>query len=93
MGMFVPGQHGTAFNSGNLISSLIPLFSLLSSSRDSTYRDDDGRPLDEQLLQSNGIQTKIMKSSSCSSFLVDVLMKGIVHHRISFYLYDNNGVL
>lgn len=51
-----------------------PTFSLLSSSRDSTYRDDDGRPLDEQM-QSNGI---IMKSTSCSSFLVDVLMKGII---------------
>lgn len=50
--------------------------SLLSSSRDSTYRDDDGRPLDEQM-HSNGI---IMKSTSCSSFLVDVLMKGIISY-------------
>lgn len=77
-----PNGRGEAvgYINGRIEFNLIPeiafifTFSLLSSSRDSTYRDDDGRLLDEQL-QSNGI---IMKSSSCSSFLVDVLMKGII---------------
>lgn len=45
-------------------------FSLLSTSRDSTYRDDDGK--DE--INTNGT---IAKSSSCSSFLIDMLFRGI----------------
>lgn len=52
---------------------LFKLYSLLSTSRDSTYRDDDPRNLDE--FNTNG--TKISKSSSCSSFLIDVLFRGI----------------
>lgn len=51
----------------------LPTDSLLSSSRDSTYRDDDNRHLDE--LNTNGT---IAKSSSCSSFLIDVLFRGIL---------------
>ena len=47
-------------------------FSLLSSSRDSTYRDDDMRSGEEL----NGMG-KIAKSSSCSSFLIDYLFRGI----------------
>ncbi|CRL06727.1 CLUMA_CG019430, isoform A [Clunio marinus] len=45
--------------------------SLLSSSRDSTYRDDDPRNIEEL----NGMG-KIAKSSSCSSFLIDILFRG-----------------
>lgn len=49
-------------------------FSLLSSSRDSTYRDDnDMRSVDDL----NGMSGKIAKSSSCSSFLIDILFRGI----------------
>jgi hypothetical protein len=47
------------------------IFSLLSS-RDSTYRDDDARNIDEL----NGMG-KIAKSSSCSSFIIDILFRGI----------------
>lgn len=49
-------------------------FSLLSTNRDSTYRDDETRPTDE-LNNTNG--THIQKSSSCSSFLIDVLFRSI----------------
>jgi hypothetical protein len=48
----------------------------LSSSRDSTYRDDEMKNIDEL----NGMN-KIAKSSSCSSFLVDLLFKGIFKTR------------
>ncbi|XP_037043232.1 tyrosine-protein kinase Abl isoform X2 [Bradysia coprophila] len=44
--------------------------SLLSTSRDSTYRDDDGK--DD--INTNGT---IAKSSSCSSFLIDMLFRGL----------------
>lgn len=51
--------------------------SLLSTNRDSTYRDDDPKVLDD--FNSNGIKLhKIEKSSSCSSFLFDVLFRGMV---------------
>lgn len=52
--------------------------SLLSTNRDSTYRDDDPKALDD--FNSNGIPKlhKIEKSSSCSSFLFDVLFRGMV---------------
>ncbi len=49
---------------------LVFIFSLLSTSRDSTYRDDDGK--DEY--NTNGT---LAKSSSCSSFLIDMLFRGI----------------
>lgn len=52
------------------ISFLFFHFSLLSTSRDSTYRDDDGK--DD--INTNGT---IAKSSSCSSFLIDMLFRGI----------------
>lgn len=51
---------------------LFLIYSLLSTNRDSTYRDDDPRSLDE--FHTNGT---IAKSSSCSSFLIDVLFRGI----------------
>uniref|UniRef100_A0A336MRU8 non-specific protein-tyrosine kinase n=1 Tax=Culicoides sonorensis TaxID=179676 RepID=A0A336MRU8_CULSO len=50
--------------------------SLLSTSRDSTYREDDGRvglDLDQHQQTSNGIA----KSTSCSSFLIDILFRGL----------------
>lgn len=56
---------------------LCPFTSLLSTNRDSTYREDDPRLLDE--FHSNGT---LAKSSSCSSFLIDVLFRGI--YRDSF---------
>lgn len=70
-------------------------FSLLSTSRDSTYREDDSRNLLVDELNTNGrhfssiqINKKpsptqssfsIKKSSSCSSFLIDILFRGICH--------------
>lgn len=56
-------------------------YSLLSTNRDSTYRDDDPRSMDD--FNSNGTRT-IAKSSSCSSFLIDILFRGIG------YLYEQN---
>ncbi|EAA10487.4 AGAP004989-PB [Anopheles gambiae str. PEST] len=51
--------------------------SLLSSSRDSTYRDDDNCKLGEGEQNANGTTIPITKSSSCSSFLIDKLFRGI----------------
>lgn len=48
-------------------------FSLLSTNRDSTYRDDDQKGMEEY--NANGT---IAKSSSCSSFLIDILFRGIL---------------
>uniref|UniRef100_A0A182JPV8 F-actin binding domain-containing protein n=1 Tax=Anopheles christyi TaxID=43041 RepID=A0A182JPV8_9DIPT len=50
--------------------------SLLSSSRDSTYRDDDNCKLGEGEQSANGTAIPITKSSSCSSFLIDKLFRG-----------------
>lgn len=50
--------------------------SLLSSSRDSTYRDEDSGKTGEGDQNTNGI-IPITKSSSCSSFLIDKLFRGI----------------
>uniref|UniRef100_A0A182PUQ0 F-actin binding domain-containing protein n=1 Tax=Anopheles epiroticus TaxID=199890 RepID=A0A182PUQ0_9DIPT len=50
--------------------------SLLSSSRDSTYRDDDNCKLGEGEQNANGTAIPITKSSSCSSFLIDKLFRG-----------------
>uniref|UniRef100_A0A6E8VKL2 non-specific protein-tyrosine kinase n=1 Tax=Anopheles coluzzii TaxID=1518534 RepID=A0A6E8VKL2_ANOCL len=50
--------------------------SLLSSSRDSTYRDDDNCKLGEGEQNANGTTIPITKSSSCSSFLIDKLFRG-----------------
>uniref|UniRef100_A0A4Y0BKT7 non-specific protein-tyrosine kinase n=1 Tax=Anopheles funestus TaxID=62324 RepID=A0A4Y0BKT7_ANOFN len=47
--------------------------SLLSSSRDSTYRDDDNCKLGDGEQNANGTAIPITKSSSCSSFLIDKL--------------------
>lgn len=56
--------------------------SLLSTNRDSTYRDDDPKSIDD--FNSNGIKLhKIEKSSSCSSFLFDVLFRGIVKFHLN----------
>lgn len=62
----------------NAISSIFFFFSLLSTNRDSTYREDDPRLLDE--FHTNGT---LAKSSSCSSFLIDVLFRGIYFDSIS----------
>lgn len=56
----------------NLKKSYYDICSLLSTNRDSTYRDDDTKGLDE--FNTNGT---IAKSSSCSSFLIDILFRGI----------------
>uniref|UniRef100_A0A182N1W2 non-specific protein-tyrosine kinase n=1 Tax=Anopheles dirus TaxID=7168 RepID=A0A182N1W2_9DIPT len=50
--------------------------SLLSSSRDSTYRDDDNCKLGDCEQNANGTAIPITKSSSCSSFLIDKLFRG-----------------
>ncbi|XP_058838325.1 tyrosine-protein kinase Abl isoform X1 [Topomyia yanbarensis] len=49
--------------------------SLLSSSRDSTYRDEDSGKPGECEQNTNGI-IPITKSTSCSSFLIDRLFRG-----------------
>lgn len=62
-----------AFDDFNVIDFVFHFVrSLLSSSRDSTYRDDDSKCMDE--FNTNGT---IAKSSSCSSFLIDILFRGI----------------
>lgn len=60
---------------------------MLSSSRDSTYRDDDNRN-DEH--NTNGTGT-IAKSSSCSSFLFDILFRGIFKEKGSRKKYSVNS--
>lgn len=64
-------------NSIEISHFLSPSDSLLSTNRDSTYREDDPRLLDE--FHSNGT---LAKSSSCSSFLIDVLFRGIYFRSI-----------
>lgn len=63
----------------SVIMCVFSVPSLLSTNRDSTYRDDD-KALDD--FNSNGIPKlhKIEKSSSCSSFLFDVLFRGMVQN-------------
>jgi hypothetical protein len=59
------------------LKTKINFFSLLSSSRDSTYRDDDPRNIEELNGKNAPVMGKIAKSSSCSSFLIDILFRGI----------------
>lgn len=58
------------------ITEFLSLHSLLSSSRDSTYREDDCKNIEDQ--NTNGTGT-LAKSSSCSSFIIDILFRGIRH--------------
>ncbi|XP_055387184.1 tyrosine-protein kinase Abl isoform X2 [Condylostylus longicornis] len=54
--------------------------SLLSTSRDSTYRDDETKNIEE----SNNQNGTIKKSSSCSSFIIDILFRGLTRDITNF---------
>lgn len=74
---------------------LCDICSLLSTNRDSTYREDDPKSMDD--FNSNGTRT-IAKSSSCSSFLIDILFRGIgfmnkiIHFKWCVIIINPNGM-